>query len=167
MRAAESSSLEWKHVDLKHAEILIPDTKNRHPLHIPVSCQALAILKRCSEKRVDDCRWVFPAVREIATNSKTGHAFLSAQHLKDKSGLDITIHGLRRTFTTIGRKLKRFEDTSRLTNHVDSSVEGKHYDETGVEDLRETCQMIGDTIERYMKESTGVVIQFPGMVKAA
>ena len=166
-RAAEASSLEWKHVNLEHAEITIPDTKNRQPLHVPVSRQALAILKRCSDKRVDDCQWVFPAVREIATNSKTGHAFLSAQHLKDKSGLDITIHGLRRTFTTIGRKLKRFEDTSRLTNHVDSSVEGKHYDETDAEDLRETCQMIGDTIERYMKESAGVVIRFPGMAKAA
>lgn len=167
MRATEASSLEWKHVNLAHAEIEVPDTKNRQTLHVPVSRQALDILKRCADKRIDDCQWVFPAVREIATNSKTGHAFLSAQHLKDKSGLDITIHGLRRTFTTVGRRLKRFEDTSRLTNHIDNSVEGKHYDETGVEDLRETCQMIGDTIERYMIESTDNVIQFPGMAKAA
>jgi hypothetical protein len=52
-------------------------------------------------------------------------------------------------------------------NHVDSSVDGKHYDGTGVEDLRETCQMIGDTIKRYMLESTSTVIQFPGMSEAA
>lgn len=70
----------------------------------------------------------------------------------------MTIHGLRRTFITQGRKLKRYEDTDRLTNHVDGSMAGKHYDETDLEDLRETANMIGNEIERRMLAETAKVI---------
>ena len=70
----------------------------------------------------------------------------------------MTVHGLRRTFITVVRKLKRYEDTDRLTNHVDGSMAGKHYDQTSVEDLRETCQMIGNEIERRMLAETAKII---------
>ncbi len=72
-----------------------------------------------------------------------------AAQLKTKTGLKITV-GLRRSFITIGRKLKIFEDTDLLTNHIDSSVTGKHYDGTDIEDLREPLQKIADKIERLM-----------------
>lgn len=166
MRNMEASSLRWSEVDLTYGEIMIEDTKNRHTLHVPVSRQALAILKHQRKIVADESSFVFSAVRNSPAD-KTGHSCLRSDNLKKLTGLDITIHGLRRTFSTLGRKLKRFEDTSRLTNHIDSSVEGRHYDETGVNDLRETCQMICDTMDRYMNESTSNVIQFPGMAKAA
>jgi hypothetical protein len=35
---------------------------------------------------------------------------------------------------------------------------GKHYDETSIEDLRETCQMIGNEIERRMLDEKAKVI---------
>jgi len=166
LRKQEASPLRWDQVDLVHAEIKIEDTKNRQSLHAPLNRQALAILKE-QRKIVDDGEvFVFPAVRNSPAD-KTGHACLRSDNLKKLTGLVITIHGLRRSFITTGRQLKRFEDTRRLVNHVDSSVDGKHYDGTGVEDLRETCQMIGDTIKRYMLESTSTVIQFPGMSEAA
>lgn len=149
MRNQEASTLQWSQLELHHAEVRIEDTKNRYPLHIPLNKQAMTILKRRKQQAKEDAVYVFPAE---GPNSKTGHAFMHPSLLRTATGLDITVHGLRRTFTTIGRKLKRYEDTSRLTNHIDLSVEGKHYDETDVEDLRETCQLIGDTIERYMLE---------------
>jgi|GEM_PF-758029 len=164
MRRIESSTLEWSHVDLDHKELHIVDTKNREDLHIPLCRQAMTILERRKAQASEDCKWVFPAI--IGT-SKKGHAGMSAEHLRKVTGLDLTIHALRRTFITVGRKLKRYEDTDRLTNHIDSSMAGKHYDETGIEDLRETCQMIGNEIERRMLAETAKVIEFPAARQAA
>ena len=164
MRRAESSTLQWQDVDLRHAELLIKDTKNRKELHIPLNKQALEILKSRKEINDPECPWVFPAVLK---KSKSGHAVLDSKYLKETTGLDITIHALRRTFITAGRKLKLHEDTDRLTNHVDGSMSGKHYDETGLEDLREACQMIGNEIERRMLDIKAQVIDISTARQAA
>lgn len=155
MRRSEGAALEWQHVDLEHKELHLKDTKNREDLNIPLSRQAMAILERRKSKAPDGCKWVFPA---IGHKSKIGHATIRPEVIQQITGLDMTVHGLRRTFITVGRKLKRYEDTDRLTNHVDSSVAGKHYDETSIEDLRETCQMIGNEIERRMLDEKAKVI---------
>jgi integrase len=156
MRHMESATVEWKHIDLKHKELLIKDTKNREDLHIPLSRQAMTILERRKEQAQEGCEWVFSAI--LGTN-KSGHATMRSDHLRKVTGLDLTIHALRRTFITTGRKLNRREDVDALTNHVDGSMAGKHYDETSIEDLRETAQMIGDTIERHMMYEKTKVIQ--------
>jgi integrase len=147
MRKTEGAALEWQHVDLAHKELHLKDTKNREDLNIPLSRQAMAILERRKAKAPDNCKWVFPA---IGHKSKIGHATIRPEVIQQITGLDMTVHGLRRTFITVGRKLKRYEDTDKLTNHVDSSMAGKHYDETDIEDLRETAQMISNEIERRM-----------------
>ncbi|MDD5286829.1 MAG: tyrosine-type recombinase/integrase [Desulfuromonadaceae bacterium] len=165
MRKQESATLQWLHVDLEHKELHVKDTKNRADLHIPLNRQAMAILHRRKEHSADGVAWVFPALITRKPDVE-GHTNMMASHLRKITGLKITIHGLRRTFITVGRKLKRYEDTDRLTNHVDSSMAGKHYDETDIEDLRETCQMIGNEIERRMLAETAKVIQI-GSAKAA
>lgn len=154
MRRAEVESLQWSNLDLEHGELLVKDTKNRHDLHIPLNRQAMEILKR--RQAAADGVFVFPQARAGGKN-RTGHIQLSALMLKTYTGLEISTHGLRRSFITVGRKLKRFEDTDRLTNHVDSSMSGKHYDETDYTDLRETAQMIGAEIERRLLEKKATV----------
>jgi len=163
LRNAEASTLEWQHIDLVHKELHILDTKNRQDLHVPLSRQAMAIVTRRKELSVDGDKWVFPAVIKC----KTGHASMKPDYLKIVTGLDMTVHGLRRTFITVGRKLKRYEDTDRLTNHIDSSMAGKHYDETSIEDFRETAQMIGNEIERRMMDEKAKVIDISAGRKAA
>jgi len=163
MRKQESAKLQWQHVELEHKELHILDTKNRTDLHIPLSRQAMAILNRRQEQAVEGVPWIFPAL----ITCKDGHTNMMAGHLRKITGLDITVHGLRRTFITVGRKLKRYEDTDRLTNHVDSSMAGKHYDETDIEDLRETANMIGNEIERRMMAETAKVIDISTGRKAA
>ena len=158
MRHSETATLEWQHIDIEHKDLHIKDTKNREDLHIPLNRQAMAIMERRKAQAPEGCQWVFPAI--IGSN-KSGHATMRSDHLRKVTGLDLTIHALRRTFITTGRKLKRREDTDLLTNHVDSSMAGKHYDETSIEDLRETAQMIGDTIERHMLDEKAKIIQFP------
>ncbi len=158
-RRRETEGLRWEHLDLEKKVLTIPDTKNRRPLHVPISFQALAILERCKERNTNESPFVFAAIRKM---NKTGHVRLQAQDLKFRTGLNITVQALRRSFITIGRKLKFFEDADRLTNHVDGSVTGKHYDGTDVDDLRQPLQTICNEIERLMVEGVGAkVVQLP------
>lgn len=159
LRSEEAAGLKWQHVDLEKQELCIPDTKNRQPLHVPLSRQSLAILKRRQEQNPEGNPWVFPSVATIrVSTNKTGHVRLMAASLKLNTGLSITIHGLRRSFITTARRLKIFEDADRLTNHVDSSISGRHYDGTGVDDLREPLQKIANEIERLMVEGVGAKV---------
>lgn len=156
LRRMEATPLQWNQVDLAHAELRIKDTKNRNELHVPLNRQAMAILKRRRTTVDESCPWVFCSTKGAI--NKTGFSVMRADNLKRVTGLDITVHALRRSFITIGRKLKRREDTDLLTNHVDSSMAGKHYDETTVEDLRETANMIGNEIERRMLAEKAKII---------
>jgi len=152
MRRAEVESIRWSSIDLEHKQLFLEDTKNRNDLHIPLNRQAMEILQR-RKQAGNGGDMVFPTARSGGKN-RTGHIQLNPVYLKKYTGLDITVHGLRRTYITIGRKLKRYEDTDRLTNHIDTSMAGRHYDETGIEDLRETSRMIGNEIERMMMGCT-------------
>ena len=163
MRKTEAQTLEWQHINIEHKELHIKDTKNRQDLDIPLSRQAMAIIERRKMRTPEHTSFVFPAT----VKSKTGYASAHSTEIKQITGLDMTVHGLRRTFITVGRKLKRYEDTDRLTNHSDGSVSGKHYDETGLEDLRETADMIGNEIERRMLAETAKVIDISTGRKAA
>lgn len=156
MRSTEAASLRWEHVDMEKKEICIPDTKNRKALHVPLSRQALEILEQRKKANVEKSPWVFPGQRKDL--NKTGHVRLVSADLRTRTGLKLTVHALRRSFITIGRKLKLFEDTDRLTNHIDSSVSGKHYDQTGVDDLRKPLQIIANEIERLMVEGVGAKV---------
>jgi len=165
MRSTEASSLRWEHVDLENKELRIPDTKNRQALHVPLSRQTIEILERRKSANLEDSPWVFPTQRKDL--NKTGHTRMVSADLRGRTGLQITVHALRRTFITTGRKLKIYEDTDRLTNHVDGSVSGRHYDQTEVEDLRKPLQIITNEIERLMLEGIGAkVINFTGTVEA-
>lgn len=154
MRSTEASGLRWEHVDFKNKDIRVPDTKNRQTLHVPLSRQTLNILERRKAANLEESPWVFPAQRKDL--NKTGHTRMVSADLRARTGLHITVHALRRTFITTGRKLKFFEDTDRLTNHIDGSVSGKHYDQTGVNDLRESLQKIDNKIEQLMLEVTSI-----------
>lgn len=125
---------------------------NRRPLHAPLCRQSLEILERRLAQREEGCPWVFPAVKTFRySTNKSGHVRLMSAALRLNTGLQITVHGLRRTFITTARRLKIFEDADRLTNHVDSTVSGRHYDGTDVEDLRKPLQTIASELERLMK----------------
>jgi len=158
LRSEEAAGLRWEYVNMEKQEITIPDTKNRQPLHVPMCRQSLAILKRRLEQNPEDNQWVFPSLYRPQNLNKSGHVRLMAAELKAKTGLNITVHGLRRTFITAARRLKIFEDADRLTNHIDASISGKHYDGTGVDDLRKPLQVIANEIERLMTEGIGAKV---------
>lgn len=159
LRSEEAAGLRWEHVNLVKQVILIPDTKNRQPLNVPLSRQSLAILTQRKERNPDDSSWVFPSLYRPQNLNKSGHVRLVSSDLRSRTGLkSITVHGLRRTFITTARKLKIFEDAERLTNHVDNTVTGRHYDGTGIDDLRAPLQKICNEMERLMIEGVGAKI---------
>ena len=155
LRNLEAASLRWEYVDLKKATLTIAETKSNTPLRVPLSRQSLAILKRRLAENPEENPFVFPSLNANHA-SKTGHIALKADLLQFKTGLKLTVHGLRRSFVTIGEKLKlRRQDIEALTNHVDSSVTSKHYDCTDVDDLRQPLQAIDNEIERLMLHGVG------------
>lgn len=161
LRNKEAASLKWEYVDIEKAVLLVPDTKNDEPLHVPLSTQSVAILKRRKVNNPDGSSYVFPTQK--AHLNKTGHIVLQSQSLRLKTGLDLSVHGLRRSFTDIAdNKIKlRRQDVDRLTNHVDGTVTGKHYSHKDIEDLREDLKKVCNEIERLMLHGVGAkVIQF-------
>lgn len=167
LRNEEAASMRWENIDLDNAVLHLEDPKNRTLFYAPLCRQSMAILNRRKEQNPEGYQFVFPSLPRPQCLNKTGHVRMVAAALKEKTGLSITVHGLRRSFITIGRKLKLFEDTDRLTNHIDSTVTGKHYDGTDVEDLREPLQRIANEIERLMVHGVGAKVIEIGTAKQA
>ena len=151
LRPDEAHSLRWEDVDLnkKTFDQSWMDSETKHRGLLPLSRQSESILKRRWDAKQKDDVYVFPSE---SGKSKSGHVMLRADKLRSKTGLDLTPHSLRRTFTTVGERLKlRREDIDLLTNHVDRTVTGRHYVRIGVEDIRAPLQIICNEIERLMK----------------
>ena len=158
LRPDEAHSLRWKDVDLKKKTFdqTWMDSETKHRGLLPLSRQSEAILKRRWDARQEKDIYVFPSE---SGKSKSGHVMLRADKLRTKTGLELTPHSLRRTFTTVGERLKlRREDIDLLTNHVDRTVTGRHYSRIGVEDIRAPLQAICNEIERLMKGEAGAKV---------
>jgi len=150
-RRNEGAALTWDRVHLNDDDPTdcwwhIPDPKNRNPVWLPLSAQAVAVVK--SRKPVKDNPYVF------ASRSKNGHIMdtrAPLQHLSRKIGMDrLSAHDLRRTFVTTGVKACRLDlaKLELLTNHVPQGITARHYLSTS--DLRDflgEVQAIGDWIE--------------------
>jgi len=156
LRPDEAHSLRWVDVDLdkKLFDLTWKDSKTKHRGVLPLSRQTTEILKRRHAVVQEGDVYVFPSV---AARSTRGHVVLRADKLREKTGLDITPHSLRRTFIQIGERRLRIarESVKFLTNHVDRSVHGQHYAHIGVEDVRAPLQAITNEIERLMVQGAG------------
>lgn len=119
LRRREAASLRWEQVDLEHETVRILDTKNGKPLTLPLSTQLKGVLVNRRMSRIS--QWVFPGKqhdRPIA--EPKGHV----RRVAEISGVDFTIHDLRRTFITVAESL----DISKmaiqtLVNHSGSGMD--------------------------------------------
>ena len=143
-RIGEASSLTWDRVNLEEAWWHIPDPKNSNPVWLPLSTQAVELLT--TRQRVNGSPFVF------TTWSKSGHITDPRDTMKqvsEISGLKLSPHDLRRTFTTIGVATLSIElhKIELLTNHVPRGVTSRHYLETShLQYLRPEVQKIADWI---------------------
>jgi integrase len=148
-RKNEGAALTWDrvHLDDDPAKCWwhLPDPKNKNPVWLPLSSQAVELLK--GRKRVKDNPHVFPS------RSKAGHITDTRAPLaciSTAAGTVLSAHDLRRTFVsvgvaTLGIDLYKME---LLTNHVPKGITAKHYLQTSrLQYLYPEAQRIGDWIE--------------------
>lgn len=146
LRKQEGLTLQWQHVDLASRTLYLPDPKNHEPLTLPLSdfiCQMLARRQRT-------------AVNGYVFAGKCGKSHLIepknyVQQVIAISGVQFTLHDLRRTFITIAESLDIPPYTiKRLVNHKIHGDVTAGYIVSDLERLRGPMQKISDFLQRAM-----------------
>jgi len=160
LRPAEAYTLTWEEIDLEHGTVTFRHgaERSKRSYTVPLSKQSKSILERRQAAAIEDQEYVFP---KQGPRNKHEHLMLRSDDLKRRTGLNLTVHGLRRSFITTGERLRlRREDINRLTGHVDNSITGKHYSRLTPDDLRPVLQAICNEIERLMVEGVGARVVY-------
>ncbi|MGA7180900.1 MAG: integrase arm-type DNA-binding domain-containing protein [Thiobacillaceae bacterium] len=138
LRRGEAARLSWEQVDLKQRTLVILDTKNREPLTLPLSDFLAELL--AARKVGSDGEYVFPS------EGRTGYLMeprKQMHHVMVQSGVEFTLHDLRRTFITVAESLDiSGYGLKRLVNHKMSNDVTAGYIISVVERLREPMQRI-------------------------
>ncbi len=99
MRRGEIISIQWSHLDLEKRTLLIPHTKNGYARTIPLTSEALGVLKGLDERKSISNGSVPSSLPEGNTSvfPLTANAFrLAWQRVKERAGIDdLHFHDLR------------------------------------------------------------------------
>jgi integrase len=143
LREGNARTLQWSQVDFRARTIRFERTqmKSKRVHELPLSDYLLIHLER--RRALGNAVWVWPA------NSKTGHVmeFRKAVNACAKAAEieKLTIHGLRRTFSTLARRVVAKDDVSRLVDHAQDSITDR-YIISSVDSLRAPMQRVTDEI---------------------
>ncbi len=148
-RLGEPQKLLWENVHLEDDEKNcfwhLPDPKNRRPIYLPLSKQAVTLLNERS--RVKGNPYVFPGKNPKQHVSSPAWLW---ERISKIAGIELSSHDARRSFTCYGvmelnLDLYRIE---LLTSHKPSTVTTKHYLETKrLQYMYPEVQKIADWIE--------------------
>jgi integrase len=163
-RRNEAAALTWDRVHLSDDPTdcwwHLPDPKNRNPVYLPLSSQAVTVLgqrqavaaeaaKAAEDEGYQPSPFVFPSRSAVGYVTDTRAPM---ERVSTAIGMDkLSAHDLRRTFvsvgfTTCGIDLFKME---LLTNHKPTGVTAKHYLQTSrLQYLHPEVQRIGDWIEQ-------------------
>lgn len=149
MRRGELMALRWENVDLAARTLHLPKTKNGDPLHLPLST-FLANLLTERKKQVGASPWVFPGP------GKEGHLMETKKFLlrvSAGSGVNFTLHDLRRTFITIAESLDvPYYALKRLLNHRANGDVTGGYIVVNAERLRGPVEQVAERILELVGE---------------
>ena len=144
LRRAEAANLTWNRVDLKNRTLTIKDTKNREDHVLPLTDYLHAMLLKRRESAIN--QYVFP--NEQGTGGLVDPK-KQIRNVINESGVEFTVHDLRRTFITIAESLDiPAYALKRLLNHKMSNDVTAGYIIADVERLREPMQKITNYILR-------------------
>ena len=140
LRREEAASLKWEQVDLKERLLKVIDTKNYEVHTLPLSTYLHKLfLSRRSEI---SGAYVFPGP---GVNGYIVEMRKQMAKITEKSGVQFTIHDLRRTFITIAEGLDiAAYALKRLLNHKMNNDVTSGYIITDVERLRRPMQLVTD-----------------------
>ncbi len=151
LRRQEAAQLHWNQVDLKAKTLTISDTKNRQSHTLPLSDYLHTLL--IQRKQISTSDYVFSGT------GKGGYIIEPRKQMAkviEATGIQFTVHDLRRTFITIAESLDiPAYALKRLLNHKMNGDVTAGYIILDVERLRKPMQMIADFILRKIgsKES--------------
>ena len=146
LRRQEAARLTWDNVDLAAKTFTITDTKNNEPHTLPLTNYLYELLKLRSQSQIN--AYVFPGT------GAAGHIIEPRKQMvkvTQASGVEFTVHDLRRTFITIAESLDiSAYALKRLMNHKMGGDVTAGYIVTDVERLRKPMQLITDYILKCM-----------------
>jgi integrase len=146
LRRNEAATLTWDNVDFADKTFFIPDTKNNTSLTLPMSDVLEAILKYRLRFKTQD--YVFSSRKAGYFANPKG----ATDRLRSSSGLEITMHDLRRTFITTAESLDiSMFAIKQLVNHKSGSDVTSGYVIKNFERLREPMQRITDYFKTHCK----------------
>jgi integrase len=147
LRKSEATQMTWQNVNFNERSFLIPDTKNKDPHRLPMSSHLEALLKRRHFQ--SESPWVFPSP---ITDGPLKEPRTAVKRVVELSGIQFTLHDLRRTFATTAENLDiPHYALKRLLNHRAANDVTGSYIVPNAERLREPMQLISD----YFKEKIG------------
>jgi integrase len=157
LRRQEAAKLEYTQVDLKAKTITIIDTKNREQHTLPLSNFLYDLL--LGRSKTASSRFVFPGP------GAAGHIIEPRKQISkviEKTGIQFTVHDLRRTFITIAESLDiPAYALKRLLNHKMTQDVTAGYIVMDVERLRKPMQKITDYIMRHTMQVSPDITIFP------
>lgn len=158
LRRSEAAGLTWNRVDLKNRTLTIKDTKNREDHILPITDYLYTLLLNRKAYAVN--QYVFPnesGVGGLVDPKK------QIRNVINESGVDFTVHDLRRTFITIAESLDiPAYALKRLLNHKMNNDVTAGYIIADVERLREPMQKITNYILRCVGErESASIVPFP------
>ena len=115
LRRNEAMQLAWEDVNFEEKYFTIADTKNKKPLHLPMTDYLFELLQD-RHKLTGGKGWVFPGAK---TGDRLHDVRWALSKIKEKTGIDTMPHDWRRTFATVSElhaKIDRFM-IKRLLNH--------------------------------------------------
>ncbi len=150
LRRQETAKLKWDNIDFKAKTLMIIDTKNNHPHNLPLSDFLYNLIDNRKQNSTSD--YIFPGV------GKEGYIIEPRRQMSKiikSSGIQFTIHDLRRTFITIAESLDiSAYAVKRLVNHKMNNDVTAGYIVTDVERLRKPMQQITDYLLSVVKINT-------------
>lgn len=143
LRRQEGAKLQWRDIDFTAKTLTITDTKNGEVHTLPLTDFMFDMLNRRYENRIMENPYVFPGNGE--KNRFLVEPRKQMMKVWQLSGVNFTVHDLRRTFATIAENLVSAYQLKRLLNHKSSDVTAG-YVISDVETLRSAMQRITDKI---------------------
>ncbi|MGB8806778.1 MAG: tyrosine-type recombinase/integrase [Candidatus Rickettsiella isopodorum] len=147
LRREEAAKLQWKDIDFKDQTLTVSETKNNQVHVLPLSTFLYELLLR--RKKEASSNFVFPA-----SDGKKGYLSeprKSMLKITRESGVEFTIHDLRRTFITLAESLDiPVYVLKRLLNHALVTDVTAGYVVINIERLRKPMQLITDTLVKLM-----------------
>lgn len=157
LRREEAAQLRWENINLSSATLTVPDTKNNEPHILPLSNYLLDIFKK-RKAEAGGSEWVFSGEKP---DQHIVEPRRSLEIIKKESGLEISIHGFRRTFATLAESLDISTYTvKRLLNHKMPGDVTAGYIVKDIGRMREPMQRITDFIlAKSGTQAPGKVLQ--------